>query len=122
MTAIARARDPELLDRLERARVVGPVDARLHDDHAIHVQRAMQRAHLVDQGRLGRVDARRRHRKALRIAEDVGVAIARARRYVEFDRRARLRGSRQERDRRHLQKQFASRDHRLHLAMFRPPS
>ena len=59
MTTIARTRS-QTLDRVERAGVIGGVDAGLHDHDAIHVQRAMQRLHFFDGGRLRRIHARRR--------------------------------------------------------------
>ena len=51
----------------------------------------MQRGHLLGQGHLGRVDATGEKRKLLRVAMDVGVAVARIRRHVEIHRRCRLR-------------------------------
>ena len=112
----ARAR-PELLDRVERAAVVGPIDAGLHDDDSIHVEGSMQRAHLVDRGLLGCVDARGRHRETRRIAEDVRVTVACAARHVEIDPRPRLRGRSEQR--RSLQEQRAPREHDGHAPLSR---
>jgi hypothetical protein len=85
------ARAPtELPHCVGRARVVGAVHARLHDDDPIHVQPAMQRSHLRCRRGLGRVDTARPEPELCRIAEDVCVAIAGAGRHREVHRRRRL--------------------------------
>jgi len=96
----------KLPDRVQRARIVGPIDARLDDDDAVHMECAMQRSHFRDGRRLGRIRAARPEREARRVAEDVGMTIACAGRHVEIHRlwRAPLtrlprRGSRRRRER-----------------------
>src|SRR5205823_6486904 len=76
----------------EGCRVVGAVDAGRDDHHALQTKRAVQRRHLLGQRRLRRIDASRKERKFLRVAVDVGVAVAGAGRHVEIHRRRRLRG------------------------------
>jgi hypothetical protein len=79
------------LHPVERRGIVGAVNARRHDHNPLDLQRAMQRRHLLGQGHLGRVDAPGEERKLLRVAVDVGVAVARIRRHVEVHRRCQLR-------------------------------
>ena len=83
----------KLLDCIECAGVVSSINARLNDDHAIDMQCAMHVAQLVDRGGLRRVGASWSKRKALRIAKDVHVAIARAWRNFEVHRRSGLRSA-----------------------------
>ena len=71
-------------------RIVGAVDARRHDHHALHVQRLVQRAHLFGRGGLRRVDAAGEERELLDIAVDVGVAVAGVLGDIKIDRRRRL--------------------------------
>ena len=75
----------------ERGGVVGAVDARRDDDHALHVQRLVQRRHFLRRGQFRRVDAAGKEREFLGIAVDMGVAVAGAGRHVEIHRRRRLR-------------------------------
>lgn len=81
-----RAPGHEFLDRVDRAGVVGAVEAGLYDHHAAGVQPAVQRSHFLDRGRGRRVDARRNEREALRISHNVRMAVAGALRNVELDR------------------------------------
>ena len=85
---------PKRAHAVEGARVVGPVDARLHDDDALETQRSKQLSKLLDRRNLGRVGAPPKERILLRIAENVHMAIARAGRDVEIDFCQRLRRSR----------------------------
>ncbi len=43
----------------ERRRIVGPVNTRIHDDHALDVERSMHRRHFFGRRRLGRIAAPR---------------------------------------------------------------
>jgi hypothetical protein len=72
-------------------RIVGAIDARRHDHHALEMQRLVQRAHLLGRGRLGRIDAACEEREFLRVRVDVGVTIAGAGGHLEIDLRRRLR-------------------------------
>ena len=83
----------ELAHAVERARVVGAVDAGLHDHDALEAKRRKQLTKLVSRCGLGRVGAAGEKRILLRIAEHVHVAIAGARRNVEIHFRQRLRRS-----------------------------
>ncbi|MEY9669059.1 hypothetical protein ABIE80_007767 [Bradyrhizobium diazoefficiens] len=71
--------------------VVGAVDARRHDHHALDMQRLVQRGHFFRARQLRRIDAACEERKLFGIAMDVGVAVAGMRRNVEIDRRRGLR-------------------------------
>jgi hypothetical protein len=76
----------------QRRRIVGSIDARRHDHHALDVQRLVQRAHLFGRGKLRRVDAPRIEREFFGIGVDVGVAIGGAGRHVEIHGGRGLRG------------------------------
>ena len=73
----------ELPGGIEGAGIVGAVDAGMDDHDALNVQSAVQRAGLIDRCVFRGVDARGRVREAVRISEDVRVAVARAHRHVE---------------------------------------
>ena len=66
----------ELAYRVERAGVIGPVDAGLNDDDAADVEGAMELAHFVDGRGLRRIGPPGSEREARRIAKDVRVAVA----------------------------------------------
>jgi hypothetical protein len=72
-------------DRIDRAGIIGAVDARMHNHHALDMQRGVQRLEIVKGGRRRRIGARRRIRKGR--LEDVDVAIAGFLRHVEIRRR-----------------------------------
>jgi hypothetical protein len=76
---------PKRAHAVERARVVGPVDAGLHDDDALETQSSKQLSKLVHRRNRGCVGAARKEWILLRIAEDVHMAIARAGRDIEID-------------------------------------
>ncbi len=80
----ARGR-PARLHAEQRRRIVGAVDARRHDHHALDMQRLVQRAHLLRRGQLRRIDAPRKEREFFGVGVDVGVAVAGAGRHVEID-------------------------------------
>ncbi|MGY4607675.1 hypothetical protein ACVW16_006087 [Bradyrhizobium sp. USDA 4474] len=82
------------LDAEQAGGIVGSVDARRDDHHALDMQRLVQRRHLFRTRRSRRIDAPREERKLFDIAMDVRMAIAGMRRHVEIDRRRGLRGSR----------------------------
>ena len=73
-------------------RIVGAVDARRHDHHALDMQRLVQRRHFLRARQFGRVDAACEERKFFGIGVDMGVAIAGPGRHVEIDRRRGLGG------------------------------
>jgi hypothetical protein len=87
MTATPCAR-PQAAYGVERAGVVGAVDARLHHHDAIEVQVALQLEQLFDGSLRRRVDALFRKWKLRRVAKHVDVAIAGAARDIEIDRGA----------------------------------
>ena len=71
--------------------IVGAVDARRHDHHALDMQRLVQRRHFLGACRFRRIDAPREERKLFDVTMDVRVAIAGMGRNVEIDRRRGLR-------------------------------
>ena len=76
----------EPAQRVERARIVGAVGARLHDDRALDLQGAVQRLQVLDRGIAGRVTARIGKRIAAGRSENVHVTIAGAARHRESGR------------------------------------
>ena len=80
------------LDAEQRSGVVGAIDARRHDHHALDMQRPVQRRHFFRRCWFRRIDTPREERKFLRVAVDVGMAIAGVSRNVEIHRRRGLRG------------------------------
>jgi hypothetical protein len=83
------------LDAEQRGGVVRSIDARRDNNHALDVQRLMQRRHLLGRGWFRRIDAPGEEREFLRIAVNVGVAVGSAGRDVEIHRRRWLRRGRE---------------------------
>ncbi len=78
------------LHAVERGRVVGAVNARRNDDHALHAKRLVQRRHFFRQRHFGRIHAPRKEREFPGIAVDMRMAIAGPARHFEAHRRRRL--------------------------------
>src|SRR5262249_24629839 len=76
---------------IDRRGIVGAVHARRHDHDTLDVERLVQRAHFFGQRHLRRIGAPRKPRKLGRVAVDMRVAIAGARRHIEIDLGRRLR-------------------------------
>ena len=94
ITATPRAVAPRAFDAEQGRGIVGAVDARRHDHHALDMQRLVQRRHLLGRRRFRRIDAAGEERKSFGVAVNMGVAIAGAGGDVEIHRRRWLRGSR----------------------------
>jgi hypothetical protein len=70
---------------IDRRGIIRAVHASRHDHHALDFQCLVEYGHFFRQRRLGRIGAPRKPWKLRRIAMDMRVAIARARRNIEID-------------------------------------
>ena len=85
----ARGRTPGLHAE-QRGGVIGAVDARRHDHHALHPQRLVQCRHFLGRRQFRRVDPAREERKFGGIRVNMGVAVTGTGGNLEIHRRRRL--------------------------------